>query len=124
MRHCADMSLIGASSRKFKVLVEGHNLHLFSENHNVIEVLGFYTTRCVEARDESEAGRLAMVSVVEELQTLGTRNSATDQPSMRVVELEEVRSFSGLPRRGFTFFPEEKETCPPILGNSDDPSPK
>ena len=89
------------------MLVEGHNLH--RQQPEGIEILGFYTTRCVEAFDSFDAEVVALESVELELVELELKESVTDNSAeerlvVHVLKVEEVDSFAGLPNRGFTFF--------------------
>ena len=69
---------------------------------------GFYTTRFVRAKNETEAENLAVEMLRIELRT-SARNEQSDSPVMFVEELEELESFDGLnpPGTGVVWYPDE-----------------
>jgi hypothetical protein len=94
--------------KKFKVMVEGVNFLIDMDNE--LGKYGFYTTRVVEAADETEAEALAVEMLRIEL-LKSVRNEASDSPVMFVEEIEELKSFDEFrkPGGGFVWYPDERK---------------
>lgn len=97
------------------VVVEGSNCLVLapdvadSDGVRRTERLGFFTTRCVEAANDSEAADLAVESAVEELTRNNyLQNPESDPPAFRIESLRRKRLLERSPlNRGFTFYPEK-----------------
>ena len=100
--------------KKYRVFVRGENFLMNFDNKD--QKVGFYTTVFIEA-DNEEAAELNAVDLLRHDPKLVSNvlNAKADSPMMFVDEIEELDSFEGLhlPRLGFSFFTEEKETGDP-----------
>ena len=91
-------------TRKFRVLIKGHNVLLRDVDTGVTERLGFFTTRFVKARDEEAAEQKARTLVADAVAAIEPLNDPADGPTLDVEEIEEVDEVREV--KGFTFFPE------------------
>lgn len=94
------------NKKKYRVLLEGGNLWLSIDKP---EKLGYFTTRYVEGRDESDATEHAKLLVTREIwKSMRPLNHPDDPPTLAVNEVAQVSSFEGktVPGKGFTFFPD------------------
>ena len=91
--------------KKFVVIIEGNNLIVDNK------MCGFYTTRFVEANNETEAINVAFELVRKEI---GSRpDNTNDQfggPELSLYEINEVEDFDDNepPGRGFTYYEYEE----------------
>ena len=75
-------------TKTFRVLVRGENFHLESEG--AVKRFGFYTTRVVEAANETEAERLAVESLRQHERLRGrVLNDRSDPPLLFAEEIVE-----------------------------------
>lgn len=96
--------------KKYRVFVRGENFLMDVDSVN--QMLGFYTTRFVEAEDEQAAEYAVMDSLRSDPKLVGSvLNEDTDPPMMFAEEIEELESFEGFPApgTGFTFYPAESK---------------
>jgi hypothetical protein len=94
--------------KKFRVLLRGENFLLRSEG--VVKRFGFYTTRFVEAVDESEAERCAVEYLRQEDRLRGSvLNDPSDPPMIFAEEIDEVPSFDAVEDRspGLAFYEDQ-----------------
>jgi hypothetical protein len=94
--------------KKYRVFIRGENFLLKVDG--TAGKVGFYTTRFVEARNDSEAEDTA-VSTLRNDSSLRdiVLNEKSDPPMLFVEEIDELISFDGLtlPGTGLAFFAEE-----------------
>ena len=93
---------------KYRVRLEGQNIWLQSEGKP--ELLGFFTTRYVEATDPVDAERRAIELVQVNLQEI-VLNQPNDPPAFYVEEVVELVRFPSdiePPGAGYTWYPEEQ----------------
>lgn len=89
----------------FRTLIRGERFLIESEGQ--IKLLGFYTTRFVEASDPEDAEYKA-VDLIRNDQALREciRNTKSDPPTMFVEKIDELEQGEELPSNtGYTFFP-------------------
>lgn len=85
--------------KKYRVFVRGENFLMNVDSVN--QMLGFYTTRFVEAEDEQAAEYAVMDSLRSDPKLVGSvLNEDTDPPMMFAEEIEELESFKGFPAPG------------------------
>ena len=92
--------------KKYRVLIEGKNFLVKIESK--IELHGFFTTRFIEARHETEAEKIALDLIRDELKDV-VLNERSDPPMMYIDKIDELISFGDnlVPGAGFTWFLEE-----------------
>ncbi|MCB2113823.1 MAG: hypothetical protein R3C42_03030 [Parvularculaceae bacterium] len=96
--------------KAFAIVLRGEGIFLKSEPEPAV---GFFATRKVWARDESEAVLNAKKSILKEWQADGfQRENLGEMPRLRVDTVTELKGLSSvtrrIPNRGFIFFPENK----------------
>jgi hypothetical protein len=93
--------------KKYRLMVEGANFLVTFDNETA--KYGFFTTRFLEAENESDAEANAMDMLREELADI-VQNDLADSPVMFLEEIEEIGSFADCPApgTGFVWFPDEK----------------
>lgn len=91
----------------FRVLLNGENFWLPMDGKP--SRLGFFTTRFVEAGNESDAELMALAMLREDSSLKGVLNEVTDPPMIYCDEIEEIEPFqpASVVQQGFTFYPEE-----------------
>ena len=97
--------------KKYKVLARGQNFLL--DLNGLVEKVGFYTTRFVEAENESQAEDNAISTVRADPQLCDVvLNPQSDTPMLFVEEITELDSFEGfgVPGAGFSFY-RESQVC-------------
>ncbi len=88
----------------YRVLVNGENFLMTVDGKP--EKLGFYTTRFVEASNETEAETAAVSALRQDEQLQGTvLNIADDPPLLYADEIEQVSALEKA--QGFAFYPSE-----------------
>lgn len=96
--------------KKYRVFLHGKNFLIRFDGRK--QVVGFYTTRFVEAENPEEAENKAVQLIREDrkLQKV-VLNDKSDPPMIFVEEIEEKVSFDGvkLPGTGYTFYPVKKQ---------------
>lgn len=88
----------------FRCLIEGENFPLAREGRPAL--LGFFTTRWVEAATSGEAERQA-VDMIRGDKAFARMREANLTPMIYVRRMDEVPEPSDGPGEGFTFFPME-----------------
>lgn len=95
---------------KYEILIEGSNLRM--KMNTKIEKFGYFTTRYIEAYNESDASDLAFAAIKKELSEENFVLNAIDDPHLMVVaEIREVLFFENeqTQGKGFSFFIDEAE---------------
>lgn len=97
-------------NRKYRVLVLGQNILLRDEDSGVVERVGLYPTRYVEAMNDKHAMEVAIEGVRNEIvKDIHPLNSSGDPPRLDIDEIEELERFPEAAPRGFTFFADNEE---------------
>ena len=98
---------------KYKVLFHASGLSVPADSYNNKGIVGFYTTRYVNAKNERTAkesalSRLSMESEVKRLVEI-TRNNTEVAPIIQVEEIMRVPFYAGMLSNisGFTFYASE-----------------
>lgn len=94
--------------KKFSVLLRGENF--FINVDDARQRLGFYTTRYVEATDESEAEARAVDLLRQDARLReAVQNDPSDPPMLFAEEIDELDSFDGIESLtpGLAFFDDE-----------------
>lgn len=94
--------------KKFKIIIEGRNFLIHIEKFS--KKMGFYTTRFVEAEDESKAESIALDLIRAELNERDiVLNDFMNPPMLYIEKNEEVLSYNKkeINGKGFTWYPEE-----------------
>src|SRR5687767_12795320 len=92
--------------KKFQVRLHGEHFLLAAVDGTIAEY-GLYTTRWVEAIDESQAEIAAVELVRDDPSLVGrVRNALDDSPMIFLAELRELPDFEGVtpPGSGYTFY--------------------
>ena len=95
----------------FRILLRGENFLLESEG--AVKCFGFYTTRFVEAPNETEAERLAVESLRQDERLRGrVLNDLSDPPMLFAEEIAEPSSLDTIENRapGLAFY-EDRPTA-------------
>lgn len=94
--------------KKYQVMLKGCNFRINLEG--IVQKLGFYTTRWVEANNPEEA-ELQAVTLVKNDGDLraAVKNKAEDPPTIYIAEIIEVADFDDVqvPGAGYSFYAEE-----------------
>ena len=94
--------------KKYQVMLKGCNFRI--ELEGVVQRLGFYTTRWVEANnpEEAEMQAVALVKNDGDLR-VAVRNKPEDLPTIHLDEIIEVADFENIqvPGAGYSFYVEE-----------------
>jgi hypothetical protein len=96
--------------KKFRVMLEGRNF-LFNSDEGR-KVMGFYTTRFVEAENPKEAENLSVELIKNDSKLKDSvLNERSDPPEIYLESIDELESFGGnsVPGNGYTFYPDEDE---------------
>ncbi len=90
---------------KYRLMIEGNNFLAKSDEGLIKE--GFFTTRFIEAENESIAIKKTMISIRDEISDYYF-NDNDDTPNMKIEEIVELNSFGDnkVPGSGFTWFKE------------------
>lgn len=90
-------------SARFRVLIKGRNLRLASNMGT--RIVGFVTTRYVDATSTHEAREKALTRVRDEPEIANRLNQGGDDMHLEAVEIEQVSWFRGrfVRQGGFTF---------------------
>ena len=94
----------------YKVLIEGRNLLVRIEGEK--QKVGFYTTRIVEARNSSDAGKVAIDLILQNsLMKNELLNESNDAPIIDVDKVERIYDLDRLDEKppGFSFYLEVGE---------------
>ncbi len=107
----------------FRIVLHGDGIYVRPEVHETLRlppntsgapIVGFYTTRIVKARDETNAVKAAIEATHEELRSLAFDKLNLGQDlkinAEIVSELNFWQFIRAKPRRGFTFYPEDYDT--------------
>jgi acetolactate synthase regulatory subunit len=91
--------------KKYSVLIKGNNLMISIDG--VTRKHGFYTTRYVDAKNESDAKKISINLIQEELRSTVLNNS-DDTPNYFFEDVLEIDKFGDhkVPGTGFTWFEE------------------
>jgi hypothetical protein len=95
---------------KFRVLINGENLLIHSEDSQRIVPTGFYVNVFIEAHSADAARDSAMALVRQSHVCAAARNRADDPPRIAVEEIEEISDWPVDTRRpltGFALYDEE-----------------
>ncbi len=94
--------------KKYRILIQGKDFHIEVENGNPI--IGFYTTRFVEAENPDEA-ELKAVDLIKNDNKLknSMKKELNPKPMLFAKEIEELESFDEVdpPGEGYTFYPKK-----------------
>ncbi len=97
--------------RKYQIYINGENFLMMNEGSKIL--MGFYTTRWVEASSSEEA-EMKAIKLIKNDQSLrrATLNEKEDPLMLYVEEISELENFEGVnpPGAGYTFYPDEKES--------------
>ena len=93
---------------KYTVLLEGENFPIIQSDGS--QLFGFYATRKVKAKDESEAELIAITLVKEDETILENIDPKSNIESLvKVDSVSKLKWWSRLNASGFTFFHMEEE---------------